>query len=90
MKKYNNKVEPSNDTEYSKPTPSVDVEKEVFIARKAMLLAVLEFLEDIGNKSTSDGQGYLVRIRTQIRDRFSSYLKPTKDSSNKLNGSEEK
>jgi len=43
-------------------------------------LAVLEFLEDIGNKSTSDGQGYLVRIRTQIRDRFSSYLQPNKES----------
>ena len=61
-------------------TQSVGMEKEVFIARKAMLLAVLEFLEDIGNKSTSDGQKYLVRIRTQIRDRFSSYLQPNKES----------
>lgn len=74
MKKYNNKVEPSNDTEYSKPTPSVDVEKirKAFNSKWEALFTY--------DRDTTNGFNPYLRCENKVFDFFQPYLQPQPQS----------
>ena len=74
MKKYNSKVKPNNETEYSKSTPSVDVEKirKAFNSKWEALFTY--------DRDTTNGFNPYLRCENKVFDFFQPYLQPTKDS----------